>query len=83
MLTIEQEGWRLMRLMRPRWGKPMLVKHVCQSCGEVMAVPEHSSWQEVKDCQAGMRGLCDECQRFPGSPLPKDGIHHCQRSATN
>jgi hypothetical protein len=31
----------------------MQIKHVCQRCGEVMAVHEHASWQEVKDCQAG------------------------------
>jgi hypothetical protein len=48
------------------------IKHVCQSCGEVMAVHEHASYQEIKDCQAGMR-LCRECASWPGCPLPTDG----------
>ena len=46
----------------------MEIKHVCQSCGEVMAVHEHGSWQEVKDCLAGMRALCRECASWPGCP---------------
>lgn len=45
----------------------MQIKHVCQSCGEVMVVHEHSSWQEVKDCLAGMRPLCAQCDSWPGS----------------
>jgi hypothetical protein len=51
----------------------MQIKHVCQFCGEVMAVHEHSNYQQVKECLAGMRPLCDECRRFPGCPLPEDG----------
>ena len=39
----------------------MQIEHVCQSCGEVMAVHEHSNYQQVKECLAGMRALCDEC----------------------
>jgi predicted RNA-binding Zn-ribbon protein involved in translation (DUF1610 family) len=42
------------------------VKHLCQSCGEVMAVHEHSSWQEIKDCRRGMWALCDACRSWPG-----------------
>ena len=45
------------------------IKHVCESCGEVMAVHEHESWQEVKDCLAGMRALCRECGSWPGGPF--------------
>jgi hypothetical protein len=44
------------------------IKHACRSCGEVMAVHEHSSWQEVKDCLAGMRALCVQCDTWPGCP---------------
>jgi hypothetical protein len=33
----------------------MQIKHVCQSCVEVMTVHEHANYQEVKDCLAGMR----------------------------
>jgi hypothetical protein len=51
----------------------MQIKHVCQSCGELMAVHQHSSWQEVKDCQRGMRALCDACRSWPGCPLPLEG----------
>jgi hypothetical protein len=29
------------------------IKHVCQSCGGVMAVHEHANYQQVKDCLAG------------------------------
>ena len=32
----------------------MEIKHVCQSCGEVMAVHEHASYQEVKDRCTGV-----------------------------
>jgi hypothetical protein len=49
----------------------MEIKHVCQSCGEVMAVHEHSSWQEVKECLTGMRPFCRECDSWPGCPSPK------------
>jgi hypothetical protein len=52
----------------------MQIKHCCADCGEVMAVHEHSSWQEVKDCRRGMRPLCDECRRFPRCPLPSEGM---------
>jgi hypothetical protein len=51
----------------------MEVKHCCADCGEVIAVHEHSSWQQIKDCQAGMRALCVACASWPGCPLPKDG----------
>jgi hypothetical protein len=37
----------------------MEVKHCCADCGEVIAVHEHSSWQQIKDCQAGMRAPID------------------------
>ena len=46
----------------------MQIKHVCLDCGEVVAVHDHNSWQEIKDCQAGMRALCDQCRSWPGSP---------------
>jgi len=39
----------------------MEIKHCCADCGEVIAVHQHSSWQEIKDCQAGMRALCAAC----------------------
>src|SRR5689334_208484 len=35
-------------------GDPVEIKHVCQLCGEIMAVHEHASYQEVKTCLAGM-----------------------------
>lgn len=50
----------------------MEVKHVCQDCGEVMAVHDHTSYQGVKNCLRGMRALCDECRRYIGCPLPVD-----------
>ena len=49
----------------------MEIKHVCQPCGEVMAVHTHRSWQEVKACLRGMKPLCTECARWPGCPSPK------------
>jgi hypothetical protein len=49
------------------------IKHVCQLCGEVMAVHEHASYQEVKTCLAGMKPLCDPCASDTGSPLPATG----------
>jgi hypothetical protein len=52
----------------------MEIKHVCMDCRTVMAVHEHSSYQEIKDCLTGMRALCPECRRYIGSPLPTDGM---------
>lgn len=46
------------------------IKHVCQSCGEVMAVHEHTNYQEVKDCLRGIKPLCVECASWPECPLP-------------
>jgi hypothetical protein len=51
----------------------MQIKHVCPSCGELLVVHEHSSWQEIKDCDVGRRALCDACRSWLGCPLPKDG----------
>ena len=51
----------------------MQIKHCCADCGEVMAVHEHASYQEIKDCLAGMRALCKACRSWPGCPLPEDG----------
>ena len=51
----------------------MQIKHCCADCGEVLAVHEHLSWQAIKDCQAGMRALCDSCRSWPGCPLPEEG----------
>jgi hypothetical protein len=48
---------------------PMEIKHCCADCGEVIAVHEHNSWQEIKDCDAGRRALCDACRSWPGCPL--------------
>ncbi len=44
------------------------IKHCCADCGEVIVVHEHSSWQQIKDCRAGMRALCTECRSWPGCP---------------
>jgi hypothetical protein len=49
----------------------MQIKHVCQSCGEITAVHEHSSWQEVKDCLAGMPPLCVGCNNWPCPSVQK------------
>jgi hypothetical protein len=49
----------------------MQIKHCCADCGEVMAVHEHSSYQEIKDCFAGMRALCTACRSWPGSPCAR------------
>jgi hypothetical protein len=35
----------------------MQIKPVCQSCGELMDVHEHSSWQEIKECDRHQRAL--------------------------
>jgi hypothetical protein len=40
----------------------MKVTHCCADCGEVMAVHEHSSWQEIKECDRKQRPLCDACR---------------------
>ncbi len=45
-------------MVAPARSEPLAQEHVCQSCGAVMAVHIHQSWQEVKDCVAGMRALC-------------------------
>ncbi len=46
----------------------MEVKHCCADCGEVIVVHFHNSWQEIKDCLAGMRGLCAQCNSWPECP---------------
>ena len=51
----------------------MKMMHCCGDCGEIMAVPEHSSWQEIKDCDRTQRALCDARRSWPGSPLPTEG----------
>jgi hypothetical protein len=48
------------------------IKHCCSDCGEVLAVHEHANYQEVKDCLAGMKALCNECASWPGVPLPQE-----------
>jgi hypothetical protein len=50
----------------------MKVKHCCQSCGEVLVVHEHSSYQEIKECLAGMKALCPECASWPGCPCAQE-----------
>jgi hypothetical protein len=40
----------------------MQIKHCCADCGAVLTVHEHNNYQEVKDCLAGMRPLCDVCR---------------------
>jgi hypothetical protein len=51
----------------------MEVRHVCESCGELLAVHEHANYQQVKDCRGTMRPLCNECASWPGCPLPEAG----------
>ena len=50
----------------------MHIKHVCASCGELMEIHGHSSWQEIKDCDRNRRALCDACRSWPGCPLPPE-----------
>ena len=57
----------------------MQIKHVCQSCGEVMEVHEHSNYQQIKDCNRERRALCDRCRSWPGCSLPEAGTRE-QRS---
>jgi hypothetical protein len=49
----------------------MQITHTCQSCNAVLAVHNHSSYQEVKDCLRGMKPLCTECASWPGCPPPR------------
>jgi hypothetical protein len=51
----------------------MDIKHVCQSCGELLAVHFHRSYQEIKDCLTGMKPVCANCDCWPGCPLPSEG----------
>ena len=57
----------------------MQIKHVCQSCGEVMEVHEHSSYQEIKTCLRGLKPLCPECRRYFGCPLPEERTSECPK----
>jgi hypothetical protein len=62
----------------------MQIKHCCADCGEVLAVHEHLSWQEIKDCQAGMRALCDSCRSWPGCPgSTKESRHQASHWAAS
>jgi hypothetical protein len=49
----------------------MEIKHCCADCGQVLAVHDHASYQEIKDCLAGMKPLCPECASWPGSTLDR------------
>jgi hypothetical protein len=46
----------------------MQIKDVCQSCGELMEVHEHTSWLEVKACTRTLPALCPACASWPGMP---------------
>jgi len=46
------------------------VKHCRIDCGKVMAVHEHSSYQEVKDCLASMRPCVMSAGRGQGARYP-------------
>ena len=49
------------------------VRYVCAACGELLAVHEHASYQEVKDCLAAIKPLCPTCASRPGCPCRKRG----------
>ncbi len=50
----------------------VMIKYCCADCGEVIVVHFHNSWQEIKDCQRGMRALCDACRSWPGCPSARE-----------
>jgi hypothetical protein len=62
----------------------MKVKHCCQSCGGVMAVHDHGSYQEIKDCLTGMKALCPECASWSGDPAAAeaDAGRRCTQMGT-
>jgi phage FluMu protein Com len=35
----------------------MQIRHVCESCGKLLAVCEHSSYAELRRCWLGMKRL--------------------------
>ena len=59
----------------------MEVKHCCAGCGEIMAVHEHSSWQEIKDRDRNRRALCDAGRSWPRCPLPQERTRGQEESA--
>jgi hypothetical protein len=49
----------------------MQIKHVCQSCGEVMQVcDDHKDWLSVKRCDRHRKALCATCASWPGVNQP-------------
>ena len=51
----------------------MRINHVCVSCGQLLAVCEHTSHADLRRCWLGMKKLCAECSSYPGSaPLPQE-----------
>jgi hypothetical protein len=50
---------------------PMRINHVCVSCGQLLAVCEHTSHADLRRCWLGMKKLCAECSSWPGS-LPQE-----------
>jgi hypothetical protein len=41
----------------------MQITHCCTSFFQVIALHQHSSWEQIKGCQAAMGSLCPECAR--------------------
>ena len=46
---------------------------MCADCGEVIAVHEHSSWQEIKDCQARTPSFVCSVSELAGMPVRRSG----------
>jgi hypothetical protein len=52
----------------------MRINHVCVSCGQLLALCEHTSHADLRRCWLGMKKLCAECASYPGSaPTPQEG----------
>ncbi len=45
----------------PPVGEPIEITHSCVACGEIIAVHKHASYQEIKNCLAGLKALCAQC----------------------
>jgi hypothetical protein len=58
----------------------MPIKHLSESCGELLAAHDHANYQEVKDCRATMRAAINaqvgQDARFPRmGRAPEDRGH--------
>ena len=71
---------RLCRKSRPGPEVPMQIRHVCQSCGKLLAVCEHANYTDLKRCWQSIKALCPECAGWPESAQARESAGRATRT---